>query len=214
MFSGGRDSTVAALRLGSQVVNLSLVTVTSEHLFGIEAVRQRLLELKVLLPTTTRWLHVIEPEPLMGHGHFGAQTCLPCHRSYTVLGIMLAKRLQATDLAYGYAGYQSDWPEQTPEAVTRLAKIVADQSMNLLLPAYDLASKAEAIEILEKNGVTSASLEQKCIRQFTNEALSPETLSAELDAWETSLLDSIGTVAEADLRIVSDVLLPDLTSAT
>src|SRR5438552_11850009 len=52
MFSGGRDSTLAALRLHHGRVPLRLVTVTSSHLTGINLVRRRLSELSKIPPAT------------------------------------------------------------------------------------------------------------------------------------------------------------------
>lgn len=54
LFSGGRDSTIAAVRLSRSFERLFLVTITSEHLIGIASVRRRLSELKSRLPQTTR----------------------------------------------------------------------------------------------------------------------------------------------------------------
>ena len=64
MFSGGRDSTLAALRLHHGRVPLRLVTVTSSHLTGINLVRRRLSELSKILPATTPWLNIRQPVDL------------------------------------------------------------------------------------------------------------------------------------------------------
>jgi hypothetical protein len=61
MSSGGRDSTLAAVRMARDALPLALVTVSSSHLFGIERVKARLGELAGCLDDITPWLHVRQP---------------------------------------------------------------------------------------------------------------------------------------------------------
>ena len=97
MFSGGRDSTLAAMRLHLLGVPVTLVTVTSTHLVAIESVRRRLTELLQHLPGDTRWLLVQQPEELRTDTSFYEQTCLPCHHAYVVASAALvAPPLSAT----------------------------------------------------------------------------------------------------------------------
>jgi hypothetical protein len=114
MFSGGRDSTLAALRLHRSATPLSLVTVTSSHLIGLNLVRRRLSELSKVLPETTPWLNVRQPVDLKTDTSFYEQTCLPCHHAYVVVSGAIAALTGIRSLAFGYAGYQNNWPEQTP----------------------------------------------------------------------------------------------------
>jgi PP-loop superfamily ATP-utilizing enzyme len=53
MFSGGRDSTLAAVRMTRRGSPLILVTVSSSHLVGIDRVRRRLGELARIIPIET-----------------------------------------------------------------------------------------------------------------------------------------------------------------
>src|SRR3546814_19775209 len=66
MFSGGRDSALAALRLIASGIQPILVTISSDHLFGIQAVRDRLNEMRDLLPEGTRWLRIRSEERRVG----------------------------------------------------------------------------------------------------------------------------------------------------
>ena len=91
MFSGGRDSTLVALRLASAGVEQVLVTVTSNHLVGLDAVHSRLRELGDHLPEGTRWLNVRQPENAAEDLTFLAPTCFPCHKAYTTLAVQLAE---------------------------------------------------------------------------------------------------------------------------
>jgi predicted subunit of tRNA(5-methylaminomethyl-2-thiouridylate) methyltransferase len=61
MFSGGRDSSIAAVRLARAGRAPALVTISSDHLLGIGNVKRRLAELAVHLPAPTRWLRIKQP---------------------------------------------------------------------------------------------------------------------------------------------------------
>ena len=98
MFSGGRDSTLAAIRLNMAGHALTLVTVSAGHLFGFDRVRRRLSELKAHLPPDTRWMRIRQPQT---GGLFGAafgRTCLPCQHDYAVAGALIAQQLRARTL--------------------------------------------------------------------------------------------------------------------
>jgi len=213
MFSGGRDSTLAAVRLASVSTPLYLATVTSAHLIGLGAVRKRLLELEPLLPSTTRWLHVIQPTSLPGAGELMARTCLPCHRAYTAIGVALAKRFHAPCLAFGYARYQSAWPEQTPLAIERLGLVLFARGIQLTLPVYNLASKAEASEQLRRLNLSPAALEQKCLQQVSNIALEGPRLEKEIAVWELALRNTLAALETIVLDIVVDAPLSELAVA-
>lgn len=187
MFSGGRDSTLAAVRLFRQGYRLVLVTVSSDHLVGIATVKRRLGELLAKLEIRATWLHVVQPP------HFGSvtsprhQTCLPCHAAYSAIGLRLALDHDAINVAFGYTGYQSDWLEQTPQAIQTLRYELKTRGIELLLPVVDLSSKAEAIGELQLNGLRDDALEQKCLIQQFNPPLRPGEMTAELQRWGRTL---------------------------
>ena len=208
MFSGGRDSTLAAVRLHDQGYRLTLVTVCSNHLFGINAVRRRLREVGKILPADTQWHRIRQPEELSTDTSFYEMTCLPCHHAYVVVAAAVATFLNAKALAFGYTGYQNTWPEQTPMAVTRLRDILHRQGIQLLLPVYDLASREQAQNELKGHGISQDSLEQKCIQQVNNVALSDERLSKQITLWERAIEASL-----SDLRLVKINTLESTTVA-
>jgi hypothetical protein len=187
MFSGGRDSTLAALRLSPQHPTLTLVTVTSDHLVGVHAVRQRLVELREYLPTRTTWLLVSQPSNILSDEASYARTCLPCHHAYVAVGASVARELNIGTLAFGYAGYQSSWPEQTPYAVEKLSAVLSQVGIRLVLPVYNVDRKESAIDELSSRGLTTTALEQKCLRQITNVALDDIGLRRDVDRWEGAL---------------------------
>ncbi len=140
MFSGGRDSSIAALRLVKRYSKVILVTVTSDHLFGIETVYQRLSEIKRFMPESAEWYCVKQPASLLTDVTFYAPTCLPCHHSYVVLGSLLAEQNNIKDIAFAYAGYQAAWPEQTSYSIKRLKGLLNDFGFNLILPVRGIST--------------------------------------------------------------------------
>jgi predicted subunit of tRNA(5-methylaminomethyl-2-thiouridylate) methyltransferase len=212
LFSGGRDSTIAAVRLSSLFERLILVTVTSEHLVGMDSVRQRLAELKSHLQETTQWLHVLQPTAMPSDQLFRAPTCLPCHRSYAAIGTIVAERFNADSLAFGYTRYQSAWPEQTPYAVERLTHVLAARRIRLELPVYDIASKSEAVAELAKYRFSTGALEQKCLRQQFNIMLEPSRLKAEIAIWEQTLIEALAASSKLRIEILAESALGSFSS--
>jgi len=209
MFSGGRDSSIAALRLAHTGRPPTLVTITSDHLLGIEKVKQRLVELASYLPATTRWLRIAQPEDLATDTSFYEQTCLPCHHAYVVVAAAVARSMKAQRLAFGYTGYQSDWPEQTPLAVSKLRAVLADYGIELELPVADLASREQARRALEVFGLSPSSLEQKCSRQVTNVALDDTLLRAQISLWEGAIRRSMDELDRIPAAIMEEAILGD-----
>lgn len=185
MFSGGRDSSLAAIRLANAFENLRLVTVTSEHLVGIEAVHSRLDELRAQLQSV-EWLHVLQPRlnGLEGDDH---GTCLPCHLAYTAIGVRAALDSNWHNLAMGYVGYQNGWPEQTPQAVALLRAELQRVGIELQLPVYEIATKDEACIELSKSGLNEKSLEQKCLLQKMHRSVDRDELTGMLAGWSGAL---------------------------
>ena len=210
MFSGGRDSTVAALRLNQLGYKLTLVTICSDHLYGIDAVRARLREIRGTLPLDTHWHLIRQPDELRTDTSFYEQTCLPCHHAYVVAAVAITRSLCAKALAFGYAGYQNTWPEQTPLAVSRLRHALGEQDIELLLPVYDLASREDAQTELEHHHLSVRALEQKCMQQVNNVALPPDRLRVQIALWERAINDSLSKVDLVHLNTLENTTLAKL----
>ncbi len=207
MFSGGRDSSLAAVRLAKLGIRPTLVTITSEHLFGIETVRRRIDEMAPLLPPNTRWLTIAQPTDLRTDTSFYAQTCLPCHHAYVVVAANVARSLGAKSLALGYTAYQGDWPEQTPIAIDSLTAVLKDHDIELLLPVHNLTSREQATSELQECGLSSLSLEQKCSRQVTNVKLEEAHLRSQVALWESAIRTSLRQIDSIVAHILSDEIV-------
>jgi hypothetical protein len=201
MFSGGRDSTLAALQLHASGFELDLATITSGHLIGIDRVRRRLRELRGHLSQSTRWLSVAQPmNPVEMPMGFSERTCLPCQQAYVLAGFKLLKDEGLKDLALGYAEYQSSWPEQAPEATRRLASLLKAREVDLHLPVYGIRTKELALRKLADANLSTEALEQKCLKQITNVTLEQDQLVRQLDLWEALLCQSLDRIT--DVRMI------------
>jgi len=209
MFSGGRDSTLAALRLHEQGHAFALVTVSSHHLWGMDRVRRRLSELTGKLPADTPWLHVRQPQELRTDTSFYEQTCLPCHHAYVVVASAIVAITRASALAFGYTSYQGSWPEQTPLAISSLQAVLRRHGVDLLTPVYDLPSREAAIEALERHELAADALEQKCSRQVTNVELAPDKLRQQVDLWGTAIETSLIALNAIALEVLEEACLSD-----
>lgn len=87
-------------------------------------------------------------------------------------------------LGFGYTGYQSMWPEQTPIATAHLEAVLGRHGIRLLLPVYDLTSLDAAIRELQAYGISQKSLEQKCIQQLNSVSLPDNMLKTQISTWE------------------------------
>lgn len=201
MFSGGRDSAIAAVRLSKIVTHLTLITVVSEHLFGIERVYERISQLKKFLPKETEWLQVLQPKfPIVEI--LNNATCLPCQHAYIIVGIIIAQRFHTLNLATGYSGYQNSWPEQTPYATTQLKKLIEDFGLYIHFPVYDIQKKEDAINELIQLELESEAYEQKCLKQSSNIELADDILPLEIDKWINCINETIKSKDNVAINIL------------
>jgi hypothetical protein len=209
LFSGGRDSTIAAVRLASLNVKIVLVTVTTKHLVNIQSVRNRLYELKRVLPADTRWIHAtVNDAAFTGAGH--SRTCLPCQAFYAAIGTAVARSINCRTIAFGYTEYQSSWIEQTPTGQAVLRKILESLNFDLLLPVQDILSKEAAFDELQRHNLSTDSLEQKCFNQQLSVPLSETEFNSELNAWEALLTQITNLPPNQTFGFNEDILLSAL----
>jgi hypothetical protein len=203
LFSGGRDSSISAIRLAEQY-DLTLLTITTPHLVGLEKVKTRLAEIRTRLSKDIRWIHLVQREEPAGAGLL-ATTCLPCHKDYISAGVLFAQSVKSQNLAIGYAGYQSSWPEQTMYATDSLREFLKRLGINLVLPAYNLQSREEAIDELAKVGLAGEAFEQKCLVQLKNKPLEENALKEQIDKWIQLLRLSITSLSSKPFEVVNDM---------
>ena len=185
-FSGGRDSTIAALRLARTFPVLKLVTVSTSHLIGAERVITRLIEIRNRLPVSTEWLHFTYTREVETGSEL-VQTCLPCQAVYAAAVLHTADQYGIDCVAFGYTDYQSAWAEQTPAGRAQLALALAKRGKSVKFPVADLCDKEQAKRELQENGMTDSALEQTCLRQQRNDNSQSAILDAEIVRWGKTL---------------------------
>ena len=209
LFSGGRDSSIAAIRLGRQYARLKLVTVSTDHLVGMSHVIDRLRELKRHLDPATLWYHfTFEGEPEIGSELL--TSCLPCHAVYLLAGLAVAAENDISNIAFGYTQYQSSWAEQTVQGRTAISEVMTLFGRRALFPVSDLNSKEQAIDELRALGITVLALEQKCLRQQVNHQSDQNLLHAEIRRWGDWLKTALEPELARKLRLVRSMALSDI----
>lgn len=211
MFSGGRDSSIAALRLAKTYSKVILVTVTSDHLSGIDTVYQRLLEIRRFMPESAEWYCVKQPSTLLTDITFYAPTCLPCHHSYVVVGSLMAEQNGAKDIAFGYVSYQASWPEQTSYAINSLKSLLEEFGFDLILPVYGIKNVDDINKKLLEYGLSIDALEQKCRRQITNIELGCDILREEINRWINSMRATLRLRHKLALVVTNRMKIRDLS---
>jgi hypothetical protein len=209
LFSGGRDSTIAALRLSRSQRDLKLATVTTDHLIGIDRVVRRLIELRTHIEPDTEWFHFSYAQTAET-GEELVSTCLSCHAIYAAAGLKVAEEYGIARIAFGYTAYQSTWAEQTTPARTALASALGNRGISVVFPVADLSSKEAAIAELKENGLTDSALEQKCLKQQFNRESDRDLLQKEIARWSGTLPTEVAKRSGADIVLVRRVAVGDL----
>lgn len=165
LFSGGRDSTCAALRLLTKGRHPILLTVVDSTAQTDDRTRQRVNEMRSISQDCIYWLSARVPElyrDVLSLELSTAPSCLPCLFVRLSVGILLAKQHGVDAIAAGFTSYQSTWVEQTPTAITEVTRFVKQYGLALELPVRDLASQQEASRILQQHSLTPTPLEPTC----------------------------------------------------
>ena len=171
-----------------------------------------MLELKRILPGDTLWIHLNDHRIVSQPLSLAQKTCLPCFLKYVSLGVIIARRVHASSLAFGFTAYQSSWPEQTHYAVENLRKVLSEYGIMLETPVYDLKTKEAAIEELQALGLSISALEQKCSRQVNNIEIASKNLKNAIDEWINVLSVLISTNLSLDMSIIFQCNLGDFES--
>jgi hypothetical protein len=181
LFSGGRDSTLAAIRLARSFSRIVLVTVKSPYMTGASKLELRLEELKRVLSVQCEWLLVPEKRLLANQAEAEDLGCIGCHFGYFASAYSIARQLDCNCIACGFVEYQNSWVEQTPYSVVRLRHLMSQYGIKLVLPVAELRSKREVQMELTSYGVTQDSLELKCSKQGIDPGLAESPLRAVVD---------------------------------
>jgi hypothetical protein len=205
LFSGGRDSTIAAVRLAQHVRRLVLLTVTSTNMTGLQHVRSRINELKHLMAIDCRWILVSE-RPIFQRPANQDIGCISCHFGYFWIASRIADQVKSRSIACGFVRYQDQWVEQTPYAIERLNKALQQRNQRLHLPVADIQSREQAEAELRSYELSTDSLELKCHRQRVDPCLEGAALCSVVDSWTEFLQEMLASNIAPDLTVQETVV--------
>ncbi|MEW5685507.1 MAG: hypothetical protein AB1942_11365 [Pseudomonadota bacterium] len=192
LFSGGRDSSLAACLLLSHGLAVHLLTGRSGTESGGELTELRLGELRAAFPhaalehsymNTTGMFREIAirdiEQDFAAYRHnmilVGAKIALIAE------GILSCLAAGATRLADGSAGYQSDFGEQRRVALSRFGAFCSGYGISFVTPVAGYESELEVKRHLTVFGMTSKSLEATSIFGDSFSRPSDEVVAAYID---------------------------------
>lgn len=196
LFSGGRDSTLAALRLFQQYHSITLLTFSTERLDGLSNVYKRYEELRRHIKFDAYVLRLSGENP---RSIQFADSCLNCQANYISAAISTMKQLSIRILAMGFTRYQAYLPEQNKTATRLLGKeVFSKRGIRMILPVYRFTSKEQIdLELNKYSGISKESLEQKCKVKTKGFSDHPDISRDEYQRW----VNHINLLAESDIKL-------------
>jgi 7-cyano-7-deazaguanine synthase in queuosine biosynthesis len=185
MFSGGRDSSLAACLHASQGRKIHLINCDNGVSIGRNLVDVRIAEIQSRFPDTN---FIVAKIPVYGLFRRIALVDLDADftkygQSLIVLGSQLAMHTHAAvyclehhidELCSGFSGYQHHFPEQMPLAVSEMAKFLVEYRIRYETPIKEFASEDDVKYRLFDFGISTKSLEDTSVFSDTGKAPKPE----------------------------------------
>lgn len=165
LFSGGRDSTCAAVRLLNGGHTPLLLTVVDAAVQSDEETWLRVQELQRVLHYGFPWLSIQAPEfyrHMLDQRVVNSPSCLDCFLVRLSVAVVVAKRHKVNTIAAGFTGYQAAWIEQSPAAIDGIKEFLQEYNLTFLLPVHDLTSQEQAKQVLAQQGLLQESFEPRC----------------------------------------------------
>jgi len=202
LFSGGRDSTAAALKLYERGDSLHLLSFRSGLTLHDGYRALRVDELKNVLVQPPAAFHEIDIRGLIRKICFvdlvedvvadGCQLILLGEAiCMFTAAIEFAVKHQCSHVAYGVTGYQSSYPEQRPEFVRLLEQFLSVYKLSLDAPGLSWTLEDQPKEILRMSGLSTKSLEAT-------------SLLSDIDDHQP--VDAVVAYAERKIRLASQLL--------
>ncbi|MDH4201509.1 MAG: hypothetical protein OEV87_01270 [Phycisphaerae bacterium] len=183
-FSGGRDSSCAALKLLDAKRNPLLITVIDSGIQDDTKTEQRVKELHNNVNSPFSWLSIRVPAfyaKVLGIPILTSPSCFNCFMVKLSVAIILAKKHSIDTIATGFTSYQSAWVEQSPTAIEEIENFLGEYGLKLELPVWNLESKEHACRMLSEYSITPRPLEPKChcADEGTKEHARPEEIRSD-----------------------------------
>lgn len=178
MFSGGRDSTLAAAFYAEQSHALHLLTFDQSCRIPDDVVRARVSELRRRWPDThTVWAPLSVSKALRDIALIDLiDDAKRYHKNLICLGSALAMIARSIEycrsrrisiLAAGYSGYQTHFPEQSDTAVQFFSTFAREYGIELRCPSRTRQAEEESKELLDALGLSTKALEPTSMWDWT-----------------------------------------------
>ena len=174
LFSGGRDSSLAAVRLIDMGYEIHLLTFDNGAIEGIARSNLRLAEFSEKIKRKIITRKIINCKDLFkkialfdiekDFDYFKTNlVCMGCKMAMHTISLNYCIKNDIKVIADGYTYYQREWPEQMPKAIEEIRKFHSKYGIQYISPVYDIISKENAKEKLALHKLSVDSLEGKCI---------------------------------------------------
>jgi predicted subunit of tRNA(5-methylaminomethyl-2-thiouridylate) methyltransferase len=174
LFSGGRDSSLAAVRLIEMGYEIHLLTFDNGAIEDIARSNLRLAEFNDEIKKNIITRKIINCKELFKKiALFGVEKdiksfktnliCMGCKMAMHTISVNYCLKNDIKVIADGYTYYQREWPEQMPKAIEEIRNFHSKYGIEYINPVYDIKSKENAKERLALNELSVDSLEGKCV---------------------------------------------------
>jgi len=170
LFSGGRDSSLAACLMANQNKKVHLLTCDNGVSIRPELADFRFKELQNTFPS-----HIVSRTVVPSYGLFRRIALVDIERDFQQFqknlillgyqlathteGIIFCKKMNINVLVSGFTHYESHYAEQLPEAVKALTTFADSYDIDYRVPVYEFRSVDEVKFRLLDFGVSTKSLE-------------------------------------------------------
>jgi len=217
LFSGGRDSSLAACLLASAGTRVHLFTTSNGATIKADIADYRFNELRTSFPDT-----VVDRTIVSSVGLFkrialeGIEADFALFKKNLIpVGDALATHTLAMQfalnrgldaIASGYAQYESEFPEQMPEIIALTRQFVAEYGLKYLTPVATYTHRKQVKRHLLDFGISTQSLEGISIFADTFSTPSPEVVASYVLAKLPICRDYLSSASETGLYRDSHLL--------
>jgi predicted PP-loop superfamily ATPase len=195
-FSGGRDSSCAALKLIQKKKSPLLLTIIDSNLQTDQKTEGRVKELRDKFGLTFSWVSICaQPfyEEIFKTPVLTSPSCFNCFMVKLSVAIIIAKKHSVSTIATGFTSYQASWVEQSRTAIDETKKFLSEYELSLELPVWDIQSKEDASKILSNNSMSPEPLEPvcHCAEKGTMENADPQNIRSDFSKLSVPCRDFI-----------------------
>lgn len=174
LFSGGRDSSLAVVRLIEMGYKIHLLTFDNGATEDIAKSNLRLSEYSDEIKKNIITRKIINSKKLFKKIALSSietdityfqknLVCMGCKMAMHAISLNYCLKNGIKVIADGYTYYQKEWPEQMPKAIDEIKHFHDRYGIEYINPVYDINSKKKAKEELDSYELSTNSLEGKCI---------------------------------------------------